>query len=398
MSKEHFMNPEIQKIINYKVIIGLLLVAIGTYLEDLTTDPYHLFNIGSLIYCFVQLMRRSFVGKMRYVHISLEIVAITLMVLHSKTTTNEAVYALYLLVMMEIGVSFKGWGARIMLAMNLVSAVVGFGIQYWYSKNIEMLPFVLLFIVALLIVYSLGRHLCKYQQEKYSKEVLYNELLEVHRKLKSSSNQLEELTRAKEYERLFIGFHHKILDELTASIKRSEFVEQHIDKDTFRAKRMLNELVTSLKETLDVAERSAGAIKKDHLDVQCMVDTFAEKMGIIAYLHVEMNCAQLNHQLCQVIYKTLEEGLSNAARHSHTKHIWVNLVREGDLRIRLSIRDDGGIPEVVLPIVEGVGIKTMRERIESVGGHMFYAFHTEESDGFEIVAEFPIVMLEGLPT
>ncbi|MGH8029662.1 MAG: sensor histidine kinase [Arenimonas sp.] len=66
----------------------------------------------------------------------------------------------------------------------------------------------------------------------------------------------------------------------------------------------------------------------------------------------------------EAVLRAVQEGLTNAVRHSHAQNLWVVLRRDGDA-LRLDIRDDGrGSGEVRA----GNGLSGMRERLEAVGG------------------------------
>ena len=62
--------------------------------------------------------------------------------------------------------------------------------------------------------------------------------------------------------------------------------------------------------------------------------------------------------------RAVQEGLTNAVRHSHAQNLWVVLRREAGA-LRLDIRDDGrGAGD----LHAGNGLSGMRERLEAVGG------------------------------
>jgi signal transduction histidine kinase len=66
----------------------------------------------------------------------------------------------------------------------------------------------------------------------------------------------------------------------------------------------------------------------------------------------------------EAVLRAVQEGLTNAVRHSQAQNLWVVLRRDGDA-LRLDIRDDGrGAGE----LRAGNGLSGMRERLESVGG------------------------------
>ena len=68
-----------------------------------------------------------------------------------------------------------------------------------------------------------------------------------------------------------------------------------------------------------------------------------------------------------VLYRVIQEGLTNAAKHSAAPGRWVTLERE-DGSAQLTVVDDG--PDPLLEDFEhsGWGILGLRERVESVGG------------------------------
>jgi signal transduction histidine kinase len=66
----------------------------------------------------------------------------------------------------------------------------------------------------------------------------------------------------------------------------------------------------------------------------------------------------------EAILRTVQEGLTNAARHSGAANLWVVLQRDGD-RLRLELRDDGRGAATLAP---GNGLAGMRERLQAAGG------------------------------
>lgn len=67
----------------------------------------------------------------------------------------------------------------------------------------------------------------------------------------------------------------------------------------------------------------------------------------------------------EALLRTVQEALTNAARHSQAATLWVVLRREGD-RLLLDIRDDGrAAPRRLRP---GNGLTGMGERLQALGG------------------------------
>jgi signal transduction histidine kinase len=79
-------------------------------------------------------------------------------------------------------------------------------------------------------------------------------------------------------------------------------------------------------------------------------------------------------------------GAGNAVKHSDARHVWVELAGEPP-GVALTITDDGkgfddGVPNA------GLGLISMRERVESVGGVL--EIHTTPGDGTRLRVTVPI--------
>jgi signal transduction histidine kinase len=83
-------------------------------------------------------------------------------------------------------------------------------------------------------------------------------------------------------------------------------------------------------------------------------------------LHLEITGEARVASLAQAeaVLRAVQEGLTNAARHSQAHNLWVVLRREGG-QLRLDIRDDGRSRGELAP---GNGLGGMRERLEAIGG------------------------------
>lgn len=84
------------------------------------------------------------------------------------------------------------------------------------------------------------------------------------------------------------------------------------------------------------------------------------------------------------VYRIVQEALTNAVKHAHaqTVQVWIGLEQE----LRLRICDDGcGLPEGYRA---GVGLRSMRERAEEVGGKL--ELPSRPTGGSEVRASLPL--------
>jgi signal transduction histidine kinase len=86
----------------------------------------------------------------------------------------------------------------------------------------------------------------------------------------------------------------------------------------------------------------------------------------IAFSHHNVP-AEIDQNIALSVFRVAQEALRNAVKHSDAGHIWVDLTG-GPSSVALTITDDGkGFDVDGLPNA-GLGLTSMRERVESVGG------------------------------
>ncbi len=87
------------------------------------------------------------------------------------------------------------------------------------------------------------------------------------------------------------------------------------------------------------------------------------------------------------VYRTAQEALANIARHSCATQVSFRAEREQD-RLALCIQDNGHGFNIALANGQGLGLRSMRERIERLGGTLF-VFSAPE--GTRVEASLPLV-------
>jgi signal transduction histidine kinase len=85
------------------------------------------------------------------------------------------------------------------------------------------------------------------------------------------------------------------------------------------------------------------------------------------------------------VYRIAQEAITNVIRHSHAKNCHVAITAQ-DHHLDLTISDDGpGFP----PDVHfGVGLNSMRERVEELGGHL--RFENQTAGGARVQVWLPL--------
>ncbi len=90
-----------------------------------------------------------------------------------------------------------------------------------------------------------------------------------------------------------------------------------------------------------------------------------------------------------VVYRVMQEALSNAARHSRADTVLISLMHENH-QVKMVIQDNGqGFdPEKAVAEKRGMGLINMRERVQLSGGS--YSVNSHKEQGTRICASWPI--------
>jgi len=125
--------------------------------------------------------------------------------------------------------------------------------------------------------------------------------------------------------------------------------------------------------------------------VPLYIEGFSERSGIAVDLEIGANFGRLSNDLELVIFRLVQESLTNIHRHSGSFSAKIRILRsEG--RVELEISDNGkGIPaerqRELTTAKSGVGVRGMRERVRQVGGTLTV---TANANGTCVAATLPI--------
>jgi signal transduction histidine kinase len=114
---------------------------------------------------------------------------------------------------------------------------------------------------------------------------------------------------------------------------------------------------------------------------------FSRRTGIACKCLIQ-GCEKIPDRLSIPVFRILQEGLTNVARHSGASEVEIQLVHTGN-RLDLELRDNGsGIPPATEERSESLGLAGMRERALSVGGAVMVS--SVDGQGTLLSASFPL--------
>ena len=97
---------------------------------------------------------------------------------------------------------------------------------------------------------------------------------------------------------------------------------------------------------------------------------FSRHEEIRVWFHVSGDVRSKNPEVDVCLYRIAQEAIRNAAKHSHAKEAWVEIRQQRDA-IRLSVLDKGvGFDLTTLKVGRGLGLVSMRERVELISGSL----------------------------
>jgi signal transduction histidine kinase len=176
---------------------------------------------------------------------------------------------------------------------------------------------------------------------------------------------------------------------------------------SLQAKTKVSELETTLAESRMLCEESLKQLRTlsyvlhpPILDIaglapalRSYIDGFVKESGIQVDLKLASETGRLPAQVETDLFRVVEEGLSNVARHSGSSAAIVRLERRPNLVV-LQIEDFGrGMPPSSISALSGdaveigMGVLRMRERLQQIGGQL----EIRSSDtGTSVVASVPL--------
>ncbi len=208
-----------------------------------------------------------------------------------------------------------------------------------------------------------------------------------------------ELAITTERARLARELHDAVAQKLFALRLTARAAGTLVETDPDRAREQLAQVSALATEAAAELSTAVGELRTPDLDGDGLAEALRKQVAVIdraqashAGPKVVFDCAfapRLPPTHEQVVLRVAQEALHNALRHSAAELIEVSLAvvpKAANCGARLTVRDDGvGFdPEVAK---RGLGLVSMRERADSVGGAL--TVRTEPGQGTVIELEVP---------
>jgi len=263
------------------------------------------------------------------------------------------------------------------LCLVLLIATFMLRVPHWYTQA-TYLSDVLMFGVGLILAIAMANIAVGEQASRARLEKTLRELEESHVQLTAYSARVAELSAEAERNRLARDIHDSLGHHLTAIAVQLEKAAAFRDRDRATAGQALADARSSARQALDDVRMSVRALRGDQPPPRLTV-MLADLVRQAAAgqqrvtLTVTGDEGSISAAAHAVLYRSAQEALTNARRHSGAQEITVSATF-GDREARLVVTDDGhgfdlGRHENGAAGGAGFGLLGMRERAALAGGH-----------------------------
>jgi len=241
------------------------------------------------------------------------------------------------------------------------------------------------------------------QMEELSKSLnaMLNSLDSQRKRAAASVIQAQE----EERKRIARELHDETSQSLTSLIIGIRMVQEVIPDTMPDLRERLKAINEQAHETLNEVHNMAIRLRPSVLDdlglsaaLRSYVKEFIANTGIAVNLQLIAVNERLSAELETVLYRVVQEALTNVARHASARKCQVTLRRKESSILGI-IEDDGRgfSPQRVMMSEDqgrGLGLHGMKERIELVGGSL--EFESRPEEGTTIMLEVPLLIKEGI--
>ncbi|MBU9712901.1 sensor histidine kinase [Evansella tamaricis] len=289
---------------------------------------------------------------------------------------------IYYFILVELIFLKEKEGRKLVLSTIAASMIPFLVPENWSTQ----LP-ILLHHILLIIFFGLAVWLTdKIQERLMEKEYLYDELIKEYRLLKRQAVQVENSARAEERTRVARDMHDSVGHKLTALMMQLEILERTVED----GKGGIKEAKKMAKESLMETRSAVKALNKGEVAGMSSVIQLIRKLEVESHIRVNLTTkegvlsAPLTNLQNVVVYRFIQEGLTNAMRHAQSREVTMILELLGNHTMKMTVTNK---IHVLKPFMEGFGLSEMRKRFEGVKGKL-YAHQTEKT--FYLIGTFPL--------
>lgn len=310
-------------------------------------------------------------------------------------------YMLFFVVALDVTVMcFSGFGTAIAVLSYLSYIFIEYSkyIKHNYFDLQYLLPiyinksfyFIFIFGAIYITVYQIrSKQILKRTAEEL--EVKTMQLEEINKKYRETMEALEEITALKERNRIASEIHDTVGHTLTTVLIEIEAGKRLLGKNPEKALEKLDLAQEQVRKGLDNIRSSVRTLKEGKDILSIVPSLYILVRETEKHAGVSIKCLfsvlpPLTNAAGKLLYKVLQEGLTNGIRHGQSTEFECSLGCMEN-RLVLSLKDNGkGFDNISF----GYGLTTMKERVEELGGAL--NIFSKEGQGCCLTVEMPLEM------
>lgn len=198
--------------------------------------------------------------------------------------------------------------------------------------------------------------------------------------------------REDERQRLARNLHDDLGSLLTSAKLDAARIKSRLAQAPPETLELLAHLVGTLNSGIALGRRIIEDLRPSSLSNLGLVATleilareYAEHAGVA--VHCELQPVRLRPAAELVVYRLVQEAITNITKYAHARQVWIQLGSVED-RVEVSVRDDGAGFELRNRRNSAYGLVGMRFRVEAEGGSLYVA--SAPGQGTQIRASLPV--------
>ena len=275
-----------------------------------------------------------------------------------------------------------------MLAVNLVITIAYSAAIYINLGSISgVMAAIPTFIAGQVFIVFFTQMAVQEEQSRGEVERLVSELAVANQRLREYAMQVEELTLARERNRLAREIHDGLGHYLTTVHMQIQAARAILETDIGRAKSALSTAQDLTQEALVDVRKSVASLRVSPQESTPLVDSIAvlikscEVIGLEADFTLIGDLRPLSPQAHLTVFRVVQEGLNNTCKHAGASSVWVTLDFSSPQCIKISVKDNG---KGAASIEGGFGLVGLKERVHMLNGELDIT--TTPGEGFSLEA------------
>jgi signal transduction histidine kinase len=340
----------------------LLFIALWSY----TVEQYSINKGLSILFLAVAVAIFFFLSLQR-VPIALYVSLSMVIMVHGVFLVDDSFLTIILLLYVSIIASMRLRESKLKfyVLLNMVFSVIMSLLQQDNIIEITMMAVLFYFLLVAISYYQ-----TTVKEQKY----LYEELLGEYRKLKRLNLSAEQDARVEERNRIARDIHDSVGHRLTALIMQLEMLAIQTQNEGYR------DLKRMAEESLEETRQAVKALQNEESEGIATVVHLIRKLEAESHLIVQFTIKQgvlsipLSNEKSVVLYRVIQEALTNAMRHGNSKEVQVTLGRSaiGDVTFEVT-----NALHMTKSFEYGFGLTNMNRRLEEINGRL-EVYQTED--------------------